>query len=66
MDISTIERFLARVKRGSQARSKDLRLEFSEAVALAAEISLLLARVTQQPMEPAIVAMDGGRLSQPK
>jgi hypothetical protein len=64
METSAIERYLLLVKRAAQAHSKDLRLPMADAVALATEISIALARLSK-PEEVNVIAMDGGRL-QPK
>ena len=66
LETTAIERYLLTVKRASQSRSRDIRLELSDAVALAAEISIILAKLTKEVPQPVTVAMDGGYLSQPK
>jgi hypothetical protein len=65
LETSAIERYLLLVKRAAQAHSKDIRFAMADAVELATEISLVLARLSK-PEEPRVVAMDGGHLSPPK
>jgi hypothetical protein len=61
-----IERFLDLVKRASQSRSRDVRVEITDATILAAEIGLVLARMAALSdsalSAPQVTAMDGGTL----
>ena len=66
LETTAIERYLLTVKRASQARSKDIRLDVTDAIALAAEISIILAKLTKDVALPVSLSMDGGFLLQPK
>ena len=66
LETAAIEHYLLTVKRASQARSKDIRLAMADAVALASEISVILAKLAKHDVAPVAVAMDGGYLLQPK
>ena len=66
LETTAIERYLLTVKRASQARSKDIRMDVTDAIALAAEISIILAKLTKDVAQPVSLSMDGGYLLQPK
>lgn len=63
---AVMERFASKVKRGAQARSKDIRLDMDEATALMAEIANVMARLavyenaTVTDKASLSVQMDGG------
>lgn len=65
IDTSTIERFLLNVKRASQSRAKELRLDMPDAVSLSSEISMIMARLVKLESasggsERVTIAADGG------
>lgn len=71
IETAAIEHFFALVKRASQARSKDFRMDMADAVVLATEIStllLIIARENDQQKNASSagiggsVTMDGGGL----
>lgn len=66
IETDAIQRFLILVKRAAQTRSRDVRIEISDAIILTAEIAAVLSRVAalQDSMEavPLTVKMDGGSL----
>lgn len=69
IETAAIERFFTLVKRASQARSKDFRMDMANAVVLATEISTLLLIVASENKQKnassgigGSVIMDGGGL----
>lgn len=65
--IATFEKFTTQVKRASQARSKDLRLDMVDAVAIVAEIANVVTRLTvpentaAKEVTTGPAKMDGGK-----
>jgi hypothetical protein len=66
IETGAITRFMDLVKRSSQARSRDVRLELPDATILIAEIAVLLGRVAvlqdAAAGAPQSVKVDGGSL----
>lgn len=65
LETTAIQHFLDLVKRAAQVRSRDVRVEMSDATILASEIAVLLARLAS--LEHSLgrtqtTAMDGGSL----
>jgi hypothetical protein len=65
IETGAIQRFTDLVKRASQARSRDIRLELGDATILIAEIAVLLSHVTvlqNASTAGQAVKVDGGSL----
>lgn len=70
MDTTPIDKFLARLRAASDAKSKEIRLDIAEANALGATIGQLLLKLNDVETKkiepkvseiPTIIQMDGGR-----
>ena len=65
-DLSPLQRFLARVRLGSQNGSKDIRLTIGEALELTATLAQMLTdnyeKPKMQPSQPISIKLDGGAI----